>query len=161
VVLETTVCVVYPIVSIAESAAFGCLLTTQELFKTRSTPGISGRRQLMDCEECEGTGKLFLSHPNDPVDRFIPCEDCGGSGERDVDLRDLDGEIVIILETGFIGECNVTACGTVIVMNEQEEEVELLGNVLDQMEKYHEGGDSLRIQRQNKGSLPPSRSRRY
>jgi hypothetical protein len=77
----------------------------------------------MDCDECDGHGKIGLGHRNDPDEKFITCEDCGGTGRRDLEFSDMDGARVRVTASGFVGICNIMATGLAIVIDENDAEV--------------------------------------
>jgi DnaJ-class molecular chaperone len=44
------------------------------------------------CEECGGEGRHYVGHGNDPFPKDLgPCEDCGGTGEIEVEVEQADG----------------------------------------------------------------------
>jgi len=80
-----------------------------------------------NCEECNGHGMIGHGHANDPDEKFNECEYCGGSGERDLDFKDLDGVRVKIIANGIVGECTLFADGTASVTSDNGREYNNLG----------------------------------
>lgn len=72
----------------------------------------------MLCEGCNGRGQIRY------FGACVECPDCFGHGGEHITLAAMNGLLVRVIDTGFIGICNVTGDGRAIVINDEDEEVE-------------------------------------
>jgi hypothetical protein len=88
------------------------------------------------CDWCDGRGRVHIFE-----ERTARCDHCDGSGLREAAPLDYDGETVVVRATGFRGVCHVFGETTIIVMNENEEEIEVAS--IEEID--HENFGGLRI----------------